>query len=299
MNRRTSQHLQQVLSHLYINPLEKCNLRCKICYTNKTSPILSSAQILEFISRYQAQQKLQSVTFCGGEVFALPWFAQLINDVTFQNIFVQVITNGTLDQLDQITTPNTVNLIVSLDGLPAYHDSNRGEGNFNKSLAFMRKASALGFHLSVFSIITQQNLEQIDDFEAYLQKSLGFLPDVTYHPRKPPTYLMHHPVSNIVGEVDKFDFLTATQMRQVMKSRKTFPPTDLGCYQISLTSDGRVFGCCEGTTPIGRMSDSIPSLIQNLQNRLVTWERSNTGDSTCLGCSQSDFMCGIKEYLDN
>jgi MoaA/NifB/PqqE/SkfB family radical SAM enzyme len=155
MKQKLKDHLENVLHHLYINPLEKCNLRCKICYTRKTDPILSQEQILEFISRYKEYTQLQTVTFCGGEVFALQYFPALVNTLTEQGIFVQIITNGTIDKLDQFIKPNFVNLIVSIDGLQGYHDSNRGQGNFDKSVAFLKKAMKSGFHTEIFSIITK------------------------------------------------------------------------------------------------------------------------------------------------
>ena len=290
-------HLETVLHHLYINPLEKCNLRCKICYTRKTDPILSEIAILTFIERYQQVKEVQTVTFCGGEAFTLSYFPLLLNKLTSEGKFIQIITNGTLDKLDNISHPNSINLIVSIDGLKKDHDANRGEGNFQKSTSFLKKAHRLGFHTEIFSIITQRNIHKIDDFEYKLQKILGFTLKFTYHPRKPPSYLLHHPESNIFGDTTNFGFLNESEMISVMKERNVFPPKNLGCYLIALTSDGRVFGCCEGTIPIGRMTDPIDLLITRLADRINLWERSNTFKN-CLGCSQKDFMCGIKKYLN-
>jgi len=297
MTPKVQAHLDSVLHHLYINPLEKCNLRCKICYTKKTDPILPEHAILDFVQRYNQVEKVETITFCGGEVFALEYFPRVLNAMGDMNILTQVITNGTIDRLEEIKNPNSVNLITSLDGLETYHDANRGAGNFQKTLSFMKKAYRLGFHLDVFSIVTKQNMPNIDAFEAYLEKELRFLPEVTYHPRKPPTYLTVHPVSNIVGETEGFDFLSKVEMLQLMQKRKVFPPKDLGCYQISLVSDGRVFGCCEGITPLGTMRESIETLTNQLRDRIEAWSRVSTNSSSCLGCSQHDFMCGIKEYL--
>lgn len=291
------QHLATVLHHLYINPLEKCNLKCKICYTRKTAPILSENEILDFVERYQQEQKIETITFCGGEVFALTYFPHLMNQLLNQGIFLQVITNGTLDQLDAITNPNLVNLIVSIDGLPAYHDSNRGAGNFQKSLHFMKKAHRLGFHVEVFSIVTKQNLLQLHQFETYLQTELGFIPNITYHPRKPPTYLSSHPISNLFGETQDFDFLDKKEMLELMKTKNVFPPKNLGCYQIAVASDGKIYGCCEGYETIGNIEDSVSELIANLTERVEQWSLTNT-KAHCLGCSQANFMCGIKDYLD-
>ena len=296
MNPRIESQLQKVLRHLYINPLEKCNLRCEICYTRKTSPILSQEAMLTFIDRYKATQLLETITFCGGEVFTLPYFPELVNTLTKQGLFISMITNGTLDKLDLFEKPNSINLIVSLDGLESYHDANRGKGNFIKSINFMKKGLSLGFHTEVFSIVTKQNLPKLDEFEQFLNHYLGEEISVTYHPRKPPSYLMHHPVSNIVGKVDGFDFLSPEEMVYLLKERRTFPPKDLGCYQIAVTSDGKVYGCCEGVSAIGTMNDTIPDLVRQMKVRLTQWERLNELKN-CLGCTSPDFICGIKSYL--
>lgn len=280
-------HLSKVLHHLYINPLEKCNLKCKICYTKKTDPILTEQQILHFIDRYQKAYELKMITFCGGEVFALPYFTHLVNTLTLRGIFIQTITNGTIDHLEKIENPNLHNLIVSLDGLEKYHDSNRGIGTFKKSMAFLKRARTLGFHTELFSIVTRQNYNQIDAFENYLQKELGSIA-VTYHPRKPAEYLTHHPISNIEGEVAGFDYLMKDELIEIMKTRTVFPPKDLGCYQVALASTGIVYGCCEGYRPIGKIDDSIEALFEALKKRI---------SGPCLGCSQIEFMCGIKEIV--
>src|SRR5438045_8192723 len=104
-------------------------------------------------------------------------------------------------------------------------------------------------------------MSHIDEFEKYLKKTLGRKVSVTYHPRKPPSYLLHHPISNIEGTTDGFDYLNHDEMVSLMRTRNTFPPKELGCYQIALTSTGKVYGCCEGVTPIGTMDDKIDTLI--------------------------------------
>ncbi len=435
MKPNTRKHFNQMLKHLYINPLEKCNLRCKICYTRKTDPILREEEILEFIKRYNKtltkissipnfsdtppygnhvgngpiytslqkqsnsgrgrssklvssdlsnhaslfhdlprHNKLESVTFCGGEVFTLPYFTGLVNKLTEgmhfsdsatrtrrhplpsvhspyyshaqmqrsskympsygknRGIFVQIITNGTIDKLDEFKNPNMINLIVSIDGLRDYHDKNRGDGNFDKSIKFLLKARRLGFHTEIFSIVTKQNIGRIEEFENYINKivilnkfdklsvnsvknpirnsesvgdpssrntGLRMTRDrigVTYHPRKPPAYLLHHPISNIKGVVEGFDFLNRDDLITLMRNRKTFPPKDLGCFQISLASDGKVYGCCEGTVPVGKIDDKIENLFDRLEARLEIWDKKNK-IGKCLGCSQPDFVCGLKQIL--
>ena len=154
------------LENIYISPLELCNLACLYCYTKKPKTILSNDQILDFIDSYQSilnnpknvffrnfnasaltgekklfeDPRLKSIIFCGGEVFTLPKFPDLINQVLDRNIFVSIITNGTIDKLDEIKQPHNCQLIVSFDGPQKIHDQNRGLGNFSKSKKFVKKS---------------------------------------------------------------------------------------------------------------------------------------------------------------
>lgn len=295
MKNTVNQQFNRQLNHLYVSPLEKCNLRCKICYTRKTNSILREKEIFKFVEKYQEKHQLDSITFCGGEVFSLSYFTGLVNKLTAKGIFIQIITNGTIDKLDKLSQPNSINLIVSIDGLENYHDQNRGKDNFSKSINFLKKAQKLGFHSEVFSILTKQNYKQIEDFEKNIEILLVRKIPITYHPRKSHSYLKTHPFSNIRGTVKGFDFLNSKEMVYLLKNKKTFPPKNLGCFQISLMSDGKVYGCCEGTIPIGTIGSDIEELFSNLKKRLENWEKFYSRKKS-LGCSQPDFVCGIKDY---
>lgn len=288
MENRVEKHFRSVLHHLYINPLEKCNLNCKICYTKKTAPILNEEEITGFIDRYNRETEVKVITFCGGEVHALPYFPGMVNKLTRRGIFVQVITNGTIDRLGEYETPNSINMIVSVDGPEEHHDANRGEGRFKESMGFLEKAKKMGFHFEVFTVVTRDNLNRLDEFEKYVSQRIGEA-EITYHPRKPLDYLNIHPVSNGGEREERFGFLTIPEMRQLARTRRVFPPLELGCYQVALVSDGTVYGCCEGFDPIGKISDPPEKLIANLQKRIA---------GPCLGCSQPAFMCGVKELIE-
>lgn len=294
INSQIATHLEQVLEHLYISPLEKCNLCCKMCYTSKTSDILTDESILNFVRRYLSTHKLSSITFCGGEVMLLRTFPSLVNTLTELGIFVQIITNGTADRLEEFASPNNVNLIVSLDGLEFYHDQNRGIGNYRKSINFLQKALKLNFHIEVFSIATKENIPSIGKFENTLEHELGVLPDITYHPRKPMSYLDAHPVSNIVGELDNFNFASERQINQLSSQKSVFPPSQLGCYQLSLMSNGKINACCEGIRALGDINTDIQTLIDNLYQRLEEWEASHPNSKT-LGCVEPNFLCGLSD----
>jgi MoaA/NifB/PqqE/SkfB family radical SAM enzyme len=296
MNEQIHKHIQNVLHHIYISPLEQCNLQCQMCYTTKTTNQLSNEEILSFVRQYHQTTPIQSITFCGGEVFILPKFHECINQITDLGIFVQIITNGTIDQLNKISQPNLVNLIVSIDGLESNHNANRGAGKWRQSMNFLKKALRTGFHAEVFCIVTQENQDTLDEFESLITKETGHRLDVTYHPRKPSTYLRNHPISNQQGKSDGFTCLTCQQRQSLGQQKHVFPNPNLGCYQIALMSDGNVYGCCEGIRPLGTIHNSPKELIATLNKRLDEWQQQFPHD-TSLGCVEPQFVCGLEEYL--
>jgi molybdenum cofactor biosynthesis enzyme MoaA len=289
-----SRHIEEKLKHLYISPLEQCNLCCRMCYTAKPASRLSETNITAFIRRYTCVQKLESVTFCGGEVMLLPYFTKIVNGLVNTGTIVQIITNGTVDRLDEFIKSDQINMIVSLDGLPPYHDKNRGAGNSAKSIGYLQKAHKLGFQTGIFSIVTGENSAEIPEFEKFILASLGYLPDITYHPRKPLTYLSKHPTSNRIGETAGFSFPDKVSIRKLAQNRKIFPDFTFGCYQLSLMSDGNVYACCEGIHPVGAMNDDIPVLIANFRKRLVMWQEKFPQSRT-NGCAEPDFVCGLMD----
>ncbi len=313
-NHRTSgihqAKIRQSLENIYISPLETCNLSCKYCYTKKTKSVLSQSQILKFIKDYSGYLRssflqLKSILFCGGEVFILPWFPKLINTLVDQGLFITIITNGTIDKLHQITSPQNCQLIVSIDGPQLIHDQNRGTGNFVKSKKFIKKALKLGFPVELFYLVTNLSYSYIDKF-----KLLNL---------------------NITYLTDRLGSLTQDQILDIKSNYPTYPNPSFGCFQLALQSNGQIYGCCESSIPLASVSDSPQAIINNFLNSLSTCQNCNMWRSEqffspqrtrtltagqgspkvartakicsqantglCLGCCQPDFLCGYTKEL--
>lgn len=265
------------LENIYISPLEQCNLNCKYCYTKKTKNILTNSQILNFVRRYnnflkkfRCQQffddiqrgnalagdkkfvdkklSLKSIIFCGGEVFTLKNFPRLINNLISKNIFISIITNGTIDRLKEIKNSENCQLIVSFDGPESVHDFNRGQGNFQKSKLFVQHALDLGFPVEIFFLITKDSYPYRNSFPKSFSKALKFQSsnELTY------TYL-----------TDRLNSLSFDQMRDIRQNYPVFPPKNFGCSMLSLQSDGKFYGCCESNISIGSLSDPISKILLN------------------------------------
>ena len=291
------------LENIYISPLELCNLACKVCYTNKTKHILTNDQILKFVDNYSAHLKLmsslvkgrikerfrlKSITFCGGEVFTLPDFSTLVNTLQQLGIFISIITNGTIDKLDQIHDPRNCQLLVSFDGPKAIHDANRGHGNFKKSLDFIKHAQKLGFPVEIMFLVTPDSYPYIDSFHRHS----GLDPEsikLNYITVKTKFFTDKHPLATNTNSQG----LTRDQIINIKRNYSSIPAKNFGCVQLSLQSNGYIYGCCETAKPLGTMTDDPQVYIDKLQKALGPCHTCRQ----CLGCCDQDFLCGYKKEL--
>ena len=257
------------LENIYISPLEGCNLACKLCYTHKTSDILSNDQILDFINRYKKHINLKSIIFCGGEVFSLPNFTKLINILLDQNIFITIITNGTIDKLKEIKDPKNCQLLVSFDGPKSIHDQNRGSGNFEKSKEFVQHAIDLGFPVEIMYLVSP----------------------LSYGKKLNICNLKNNYITLKTTSFDKTLNNLPLSPEQIIKIKK---PYNFGCYQLSIQSNGDITPCCEVLTPIAKITDDIEIIINNFKKTLLPCLNCQK----CLGCTSPNFLCGYIQELN-
>ena len=305
--------IRTALENIYISPLELCNLNCRLCYTKKTKNILTNEQILDFISRYQKNINLKSVLFCGGEVFTLKDFPHLVNQILSKNIFVSIITNGTIDKLEQIKDPSNCQLLVSLDGPKQIHDANRGIGNFDKTIKFIKHALSLKFPVEIMFLVTSDSYKHIKTYPQYLSRQLYKKPStpaprINYITYKSTFYCDNHPLATSVqnGHVRS---LQPKQLINIKKHYPSIPAKNFGCFQLSVQSNGSIYGCCESPLALGKLSDPIKTLISKFLLSLTLCTHcpisslnpeTNTCSFTkniCLACTNPDFLCGYKKEL--
>ncbi len=284
--------IQTALENIYISPLELCNLNCRYCYTKKTKNILSAEKILSFIKRYKKEIALKSVLFCGGEVFAQKDFPNLINKLNKQNIFVSIITNGTINRLKEIKIPNQVQLLVSLDGPKKIHDFNRGPGNFQKSISFIKQALAMGFFTEIMFLVNKKSYSHLKSFEKGLQKIAGRPVPLNFITQKTEFYTVNHPLSTnrrISGA------LSLKQIINLKKNYRSIPKKNFGCFQLSLQSDGKIYGCCESSFPLTKINEPIKNIIEKFKQSLTPCQKCIV--KKCHGCCAADFLCGYNKEL--
>ena len=229
---------------------------------------------------------LKSVLLCGGEVFLLPDFPQLVNTLIDKDIFVTIITNGTIDRLEEIKKPDSCQILVSFDGPQEIHDQNRGNGNFDKSIKYIKHAQELGFPVGIMFLVTKDSYPYKDTFLDYLKTEYD-IKNIEL------TYLTDRKMS-----------LTNNQCLDIKLHYPTFPDKNFGCFQLSLQSTGNITGCCESSISLGHITDNpekyVTKFIDSLSKCLSCPKFSLTSNiqhlgSKCGGCSDPSYLCGYPQ----
>jgi organic radical activating enzyme len=275
--------MSENLESIYISPLESCNLNCQLCYTQKTKTTLKNEQIVNFINRYKKIIDLKSVLFCGGEVFILPNFPELINELSRMRIFITITTNGTINRLDEITDPQNCQLLVSFDGPEEIHDKNRGKGNFYKSIAFIKNAIALGFPTEIMFLITQESYNYRDTLPQSINSLINNSVNFNYITQK----------TCFFNSRLKESGLTPGQIINIKKNYPSIPDKNFGCFQLSLQSNGLIYGCCESPTPIAKITDPVEKIVEKFEKTLAACQKCGQ----CSGCCNPEFLCGYAKEL--
>ncbi|HEY1016011.1 MAG TPA: SPASM domain-containing protein [Herpetosiphonaceae bacterium] len=163
-----------------------CNLRCTYCYLDKTNEAMSAEtglQSVAMVFRMAQTHGYRRVLFkyAGGEaslnlplVKSLHQHARSLSAETGIELDGVVLSNGlglTQGKLAVILDLG-LRLMISLDGLAAYHDAQRptvnGKGSHRAVSASIERAQAMGVPLSVSITITEQSVAGLGEVVAWL-----------------------------------------------------------------------------------------------------------------------------------
>ena len=150
---------------------EKCNLNCSYCQSNKFfSGSMTFACAKSYIDAYLrvTESPAPSITFMGGEPFvAFKTIKDIVEYVKLNypqtKLFYTIVTNGTLvhGSIQQWIKENeeSVQVILSLDGIQEYHDVNRCNSFRLIDLDFF-KGLKKNIVNTVFSLATVNNMAE-------------------------------------------------------------------------------------------------------------------------------------------
>ncbi len=150
-----------------------CNLACIHCLSSsgrRDPRELTTAECFGVIDELQAMQVFY-VNVGGGEPTVRRDFWEILDYATAHDVGVKFSTNGsriTEQAAARVAANDYLDVQISLDGASAdVNDAIRGPGSFATAIRALERLAGAGapsFKISV--VITRENMDQLDDFEA-------------------------------------------------------------------------------------------------------------------------------------
>ncbi|UCD44461.1 MAG: radical SAM protein [Candidatus Bathyarchaeota archaeon] len=169
------------LDTIWIEITSRCNLKCVHCYADADSPQigeeLSKKTIFSVIDD-AAEMNCRKIQFTGGEPTMRADLIELIEYAKSRVDIVEIFTNGTLLNEDQIKffAENEVHVAFSIYSYrPDTHDSiTQVKSSFDKMLGNLKLLLAYNVRVFGAAVAMKQNEKELDDTIQFLSK-LGVL----------------------------------------------------------------------------------------------------------------------------
>ena len=172
--------LESKVRSLAVTLSNRCNLDCIMCLTSKVNWDLPEPVIGEIVDLFPC---LERIMWQGGEVFALPYFTELLKKAfRHPNLKQRIVTNGLLitPELAGLLVKNNVELTFSVDGVTkeVYEKIRRG-GDFEKLKGVLRRISEIRKQnesrmvLNLNVAVMKSNYRQLEGFLDFA-KEYGF-----------------------------------------------------------------------------------------------------------------------------
>jgi len=171
----------------YFEITNQCNLNCMTCYNrsglNQTRKEMSKENLKKSIDSL-IPLGLNRVLLSGGEPTLHSEFNEILDLVEdYPEFSFGVVTNGTVNHEKLIKTFNTRSnfaLQVSLDGsCDKQNSKTRGEGNFAKTLNFIKNLNNKNSKPLIKMVISQNNYDDIENFYRFVI-SVGGMPEYAF-----------------------------------------------------------------------------------------------------------------------
>lgn len=281
---------------------QECDLYCRHCYdrTKRTSfPFERGLKLLDELGYFCRSRFVRGqVSLTGGNPLLYPHFFELYQAAAERELMIAILGNAVeradMERIVAIRMP--VYYQVSLEGLESYNDRIRGEGNYRRTVDFLRMLTEMGVPNMVMLTLTRHNMDQVVPLADELEGVTGgmafnrlalFGEGAALELPTPIEYrlfleeyvrsLESHPVLGL-----KDNLLNTVLERS---GKELFGGcAGYGCGAafnfVSILSDGEVHACRKFPSPIGNI------ITDSLENVYLSEAacRYRSGSSACAGC---------------
>lgn len=156
-----------MVKHITVHITSTCNLNCEFCHVaakfnnNEEEPL--DVQMLDNLFT----PSVESISIAGGEPFFVKKkLYEFLNYIPDSIKDIAITTNGLLISEEDIEMlkMKRIRLQMSLDGMDIYHEKNRGENTYGKSIDSLKKAVNAGIRVDALTTVSNDNIEHISKF---------------------------------------------------------------------------------------------------------------------------------------
>lgn len=154
---------------------QACDLSCRHCYdrsSRKAQGLGEAYRILDSLFDFCQQHHVYGqVTLTGGNPLLYPHFFEVYQRAADLGFLTAVLGNPvTAEQLDRMTAIQQPEFYqISIEGLQKHNDHIRGDGHYDRSLAFLDLLRQKNIYSMVMLTLTKDNMDQVLPLAAILE----------------------------------------------------------------------------------------------------------------------------------
>ena len=282
---------------------QACDLHCRHCYDRKQYKALSlqrGIDILDDLSGFCASHNVHGqVTFTGGNPLLHPDFVGLYQEAADRGFTTAILGNPTTrEQLERLQAIQPLAFYqVSLEGLQEHNDYMRGQGHFDRILAFLDLLRDLGVFSMVMLTLTRANMDQVLPLAEILRhrtdlftfNRLSLVGEganlVAVDVEKYPAFLQEYGAAvnanPCLGIKDNLLNIVYHNQKQPLFGGCTGFGCGAAFNFITVLADGSVHACRKFPSPLGNLLESSLDEIYHSDGA----RRYRAGPSECRDCA--------------
>lgn len=153
---------ERIPLNVMLSVTNHCNARCSYCdIPARVQNELTDDEIHKLIDE-MADAGTRRIGIWGGEPLLRDAIGDFVDHARERGIYTTLDTNGYLFEKRQKALQNLDHILFSLDGEAAYHDKNREDDSFRKTMKAIEQATSAGMNVWTITVLTRHNLGSID-----------------------------------------------------------------------------------------------------------------------------------------
>jgi len=146
---------------------QACNLRCRLCgaAAGEPAPGELTTKEAKVVINNLAEAEIMHLSFGGGEPLVRDDILELASYASGRFRSIGIVSNGYIideNLAREIASAGVKQVMISIDGLDRItHDSNRGEGSYDRALAAVKYLKSAGITVRISFTISMANYSQL------------------------------------------------------------------------------------------------------------------------------------------